>query len=180
MAYKIKKIKDKPTLRKLLNTKYKADFPYAERMDNEYLYDIFEKGNLLVLGYYDKELVAYALCIKAPKVDSALYMAFISVDPNLRNQGIGSKFLKDIEKYVKKDIVLEIETPENNPLAKKRVNFYQKNDYAITKQGLNIWDVDYVFVYKSQKAFEEIFADYINILKFVNGTWFKRKVFIND
>ncbi len=61
------------------------------------------------------------------------YLEHFAVNPNYRNQGIGSKLIQMLNAD-KKPIILEIEPPMDKQ-TKKRLNFYERNHFKHTGYG---------------------------------------------
>lgn len=59
-----------------------------------------------------------------------VYVEYLAVDGSLRNKGIGSKILSLLKEKYAKDLVLEVEKPEN-AMAKKRIEFYKRNGFSL-------------------------------------------------
>ena len=59
--------------------------------------------------------------------ETIVYIEHFAVNPDHRNNGLGSKILCEIIKIVNKTICLEVELPENE-LAVRRIGFYERND----------------------------------------------------
>ena len=60
----------------------------------------------------------------------------MAVDPALRNGGYGSRVMQTLLRELKKPLILEVETPEDE-MSKRRIGFYQR-------QGFEICDTGYV------------------------------------
>ncbi|MBQ9254832.1 MAG: GNAT family N-acetyltransferase [Bacteroidales bacterium] len=59
-----------------------------------------------------------------------IYIEHFAILPKLRNMGIGSRFLKNLQDKYQKAIVLEVELPDND-IAKNRVSFYQRLGFKL-------------------------------------------------
>lgn len=68
-------------------------------------------------------------------VDDFIYIDHFAMLPELRGKGIGRKFLNDFIFASKKDIVLEVEPPQDT-LTEKRIAFY-------SSMGFNLNDYEY-------------------------------------
>lgn len=64
------------------------------------------------------------------------YIEHFAIDPQLRNGGYGQKVLEDLDRHIRKNIVLEVERPTEE-VAQRRIRFYQKLGYAL-------WEKEYV------------------------------------
>lgn len=64
------------------------------------------------------------------------YAEHLAVDPALRNGGYGSRVMQTLLRELKKPLILEVETPEDE-MSKRRIGFYQR-------QGFEICDTGYV------------------------------------
>ena len=66
------------------------------------------------------------------KFDSFVYIDHFAVEPIYRGNGIGSEFLKEAVRILRKMVCLEVELP-NNEVASRRIEFYKRNDFFLNK-----------------------------------------------
>lgn len=64
--------------------------------------------------------------------DKFAFIEHFAVNPIYRNNGLGSKMLNQIVEMVKKPVCLEVELPDTS-LAKRRIGFYQRNDFFLNE-----------------------------------------------
>ena len=69
------------------------------------------------------------------KFDEFCYIEHFAIDEQLRGAGIGSSALKAFAEE-SCAIVLEVELPDSNEMAKRRIGFYQRNGF-IAHEGFN-------------------------------------------
>jgi len=62
--------------------------------------------------------------------ESICFLEHFAVDPRYRNDGIGSKILKELSSDNEKMLCLEVELPETE-LAKRRISFYERNGFFL-------------------------------------------------
>lgn len=111
----------------------KERFPFfileeSSKDDSSLLYAILDKDKLIGMCY----LV---------NCDVAFYLMYLAVEPRLRNEGYGSKILKDLKnKYG--TIFLSIEEPIDD-LDIKRKKFYLKNGFYDTNKCYEDTGVNY-------------------------------------
>lgn len=58
------------------------------------------------------------------------FIEHFAVNPQYRNGGIGAKMLNEVIQICKKPVCLEVEPPENDT-AKRRINFYRRNNFCL-------------------------------------------------
>ena len=64
------------------------------------------------------------------KFDRFAFIEHFAVSSALRNQGLGSKLLREIAKMVELPVCLEAELPETE-LARRRLDFYRRNGFTV-------------------------------------------------
>lgn len=62
--------------------------------------------------------------------DSFLYVEHFAVNPDFRNEGLGSRVLADIQAMFPKRICLEVEPPQTE-LSERRIAFYKRNGFYL-------------------------------------------------
>lgn len=64
--------------------------------------------------------------------DKIVFIEHLAVNPDCRNGGIGSKFLKTLLSMTNKMICLEVELPLNE-IAARRIGFYERNNFFLNE-----------------------------------------------
>ena len=64
--------------------------------------------------------------------DSFAFVDHFAVDPNYRDQGIGSEFLRETVCMLGKMVCLEVEPPDNE-IAARRIGFYERNNFFLNR-----------------------------------------------
>ena len=77
----------------------------------------------------DKAIKAF---IAVWKFDSFAFIEHFAVNPTYRNNGIGSDFLREIVRMLRKMVCLEVEPP-NSDMASRRIGFYKRNNFFLNK-----------------------------------------------
>lgn len=111
-----------------------ASFPDAQITEISDLF-LSDKGDLDIIGIYLNNLLVGFFSVRSYK--NIRYIGYLAIDPEYRNQGIGSKALKLLGKYYSGvQFVVEIETVETDSncdtLRLYRRNFYLKNGFYAT------------------------------------------------
>lgn len=124
---------------------YDASFPYDERIPFERLMNTRNEERIMHVYYEDYELVGMSYLFFN---DDLIYLSYICVEEELRDNGYGSKILSVIRKnYPEYRIVLDIEEVaednDNYKERKRRKDFYLRNDYKETGIYYRIYGVDY-------------------------------------
>ena len=111
---------------------YESSFPETERIPTEILLKKSGQGIADFFAYYDKDrLVGFSF---ATVSDQAVFLIYLTVEPNLRSKGYGSMILKQIvEAHSPKGIMLNVEPldqkAENYEQRLKRLRFYTNNGF---------------------------------------------------
>lgn len=58
------------------------------------------------------------------------FIEHLATNENMRNMGIGAKLLNDVLSRLKMPVCLEVEPPETD-IARRRINFYLRNGFAV-------------------------------------------------
>lgn len=64
------------------------------------------------------------------ELEPVVFIEHLAVDPNIRNGGIGSKILHELQQKLGKMMCLEVELPETE-LAARRIGFYERNGFFL-------------------------------------------------
>lgn len=145
-------LKQNPQIKNDISDLYISAFPENERPPLEWFYRnvYFYKKNE-VIGYYDNdEFVGFAYLVFFRNI---VYIAYLAVTENKRNQGYGTKILNDIkESYPKHTKLLcfeEVDTKYSDYQNRlNRQNFYLRNGYIDnnlkTREGKVIYQSAYI------------------------------------
>ncbi len=142
-------------LKQIYQDYMKDDFPLMELRPWFSIGRAWERDEYSAYGYYDGEsFLAYAAFYSC-REDPYILMDYLAVVPDLRGQGLGSSFLKDLLPAITDvdGIFIEAESadPENNEedksVRQKRINFYQANGAVMTGVGCKLFGVDYQILY---------------------------------
>jgi ribosomal protein S18 acetylase RimI-like enzyme len=130
MLEKLKK-QDFDSFYKLLDLSFPTDEhkPYNEQKQllDDPLYTVY------VQYAHDGSLSA---CLAVWELDAMTFIEHFAVAPQLRNGGLGSSLLQELQERSGKMLCLEVELPENE-LAERRIGFYKRN-------GLFLNDYPYI------------------------------------
>lgn len=111
---------------------YESSFPETERIPTEILLKKSGQGIADFFAYYDKDrLVGFSF---ATVSDQAVFLIYLTVEPDLRSKGYGSMILKHIAtNHSPKGIMVNIEPvdkeAENYDQRLKRLRFYTDNGF---------------------------------------------------
>jgi ribosomal protein S18 acetylase RimI-like enzyme len=125
--YRITDVSD-PLYSRLYNL-YSTAFPPAERrswegLEHEVIYEKHFYPNALLQNDEFVGIFNYWT------FEKFCYLEHFAVNPNLRNQHIGSEAMKIFKEQTKLPIILEVEMP-NNPLAGRRIKFYERLGFTV-------------------------------------------------
>ncbi len=128
------------------------DFPDNERKPQKMIEGSIESGFMEGYGYYEGEkLLAYALFVCDG--DARLF-DYLAVTAGMRDQGIGSSFLRELsQKLQHASIVIgEVENPDycqdpmEREIMEKRIAFYNRNGLRDTGASGLVYGVEYRFI----------------------------------
>lgn len=111
---------------------YTTSFPADERRNDKQFQDLFNHPLVKIFSVLDENqhkgyLVTWQL-------SHALFVEHFEVFEEYRGHNLGSKILTELHNMYSK-IVLESEPPTLNEIAKRRINFYQRNSFAIIDEA---------------------------------------------
>lgn len=112
-------------------------------------YGLFEQG----------ELKGYAFFVKDNKT---LLLDYFAVLSEYRNEGLGGRFLRELQEYVTKEKLIlfaEVENPvyalegESRDLMNRRIQFYLRNGFRLSKVWCRVFTDEYIIIYYNEKLF---------------------------
>ncbi len=121
-------------------------FPSYERLPSPILKLLANQDFVHFNAYYDEDVfVGMTYTIFSDKM---VYVFYLAVSEDVRSLGYGSKILSFIKrKYSGKNVVLCVEIPdetaENYTERLKRIAFYQKNDFFMTRYYMKEFFTDF-------------------------------------
>ena len=143
------RVMDEAEIRLLYANALSRDFPPSELKSLSAILNMYHKGLYEVLGaYLNHQLVAYAL-LYCPHDDRFLLLDYLAVDPEFRNQGIGTALLKQLRSHYAERadaLLIECERPIAAPdelEARKRIRFYMQVGAVLTSVRVWLFDVEY-------------------------------------
>ncbi|MBQ0111842.1 MAG: GNAT family N-acetyltransferase [Bacteroidales bacterium] len=115
---------------KIAEKLYIESFPEDERRSLSSVYSLLDSPIFEFIPIKeDNNFLGFANIWDFPEF---VYIEHFAIMPNMRNNGIGSRFLKTLQERKNKPIVLEVEKPDND-LAKRRIGFYQRMGFHLLK-----------------------------------------------
>lgn len=139
--------------KKEIKKMYKSAFPKEERYPFCIVKQCARSSNVEFNAIYDENrLIGMEYILK---YGDTIYLFYLAINKNYRNNGYGSQVLKDLIKRNKeKIIILCIDRPNNEEKIKlKRKEFYLKNNFYSTNKFTEDNGVQYEILC-SNKAFE--------------------------
>ena len=117
------------------DTELSEAFIPDERKPLEDFYLLIEEGKYDILVLEEKgQILAYGCFWKEEQIPFVL-MDYLGVTKNLRNAGLGGKFLQELTHYYSVPILTESELPidedteEENEIRRRRINFYIRHGF---------------------------------------------------
>ncbi|MCC8098645.1 MAG: GNAT family N-acetyltransferase [Clostridiales bacterium] len=138
-------------LRLVYKEHIREDFPRGKRRPLFSMEKMLKTGRYDCYGYYrNGNLIAYACYILTQSGSYAL-LDYFAVIPELRGQGIGSEFLRALQRNmsVKCGVFLEAENPgsakseDEQQTRERRIRFYLSNGAKLTNSNCLLFGVDY-------------------------------------
>lgn len=109
-------------------------FPFDEIRGYEEQQKLLSHPNYKILAVGDvDDLLGF---IAVWEFENFVFLEHFAVSSKHRNKGLGNKILTQLQNYVEKKIILEVEYPENVE-SKRRIEFYNRN-------GFQVFDFDYI------------------------------------
>lgn len=115
-------------------SQYCLTFPIDERRSEEQFYQLFTNENTRIFGI-DANKNAMGYFVTWP-MNNFLFVEFFEIYQIFRSTGLGARALAELQNQYKV-LVLETEPPSMGGVAKKRIEFYERN-------GFQIADPDYI------------------------------------
>ncbi|MBQ0088093.1 MAG: GNAT family N-acetyltransferase [Prevotellaceae bacterium] len=125
-----------PLLKDVLSL-YESAFPKDERTSNEQFLAMIDKCPEMSFyaisehGELDGMAVIWDLGI-------CRYLLYLAVKEDKRNGGLGTEALRQLLQQSSLPIIGEVEYPESNPMASRRIGFYQRNGFHIESEDPKI------------------------------------------
>lgn len=120
---------------------YEEAFPDNERCDFNYLLNE-RYANFEIFVVTDKKNFIGFIFVAIHK--NIAYVNYFAIKEEFRNCGYGSKALKLLEsKFKGYDILLSVEKPVTE-IQKRRLKFYQRNNFVLTEVEIKSNDVDFL------------------------------------
>ena len=140
---------DEEAIRLLYHQSMSRDFPASELKSLSAILSMYHKGLYDVLGaYQDDTCIGYAL-LYCPEGERLALLEYLAVEPQYRNQGIGSMLLCQLRGHyaeTKDALLIECERPKAAPdemEARKRIRFYTHAGASLTSVRIWLFDVEY-------------------------------------
>ncbi|MBQ4284409.1 MAG: GNAT family N-acetyltransferase [Lachnospira sp.] len=140
----------------IYNTYLVEDFPKSEVKPLAKILDGIADGKYETLVYEEEgNIKSYAFFIKS-SVSNTYLLDYFAVIKKNRSEGIGSKFLKGLQKMVRErggHLILEVENPEYEPPGNhrdymfKRIEFYKKNGMCLSGVSCRFYGNEYRIFY---------------------------------
>lgn len=106
----------------------KAFIP-AELRPYEQMKTLYNHNEFQIYTRIDNEQLIAAMIVW--EFDEFVYFENFAVDQKFRGQGIGSQFLKELQRfYADKLLILEVEKPFDE-ISEKRIQFYQRHQWKL-------------------------------------------------
>lgn len=110
---------------------YTTSFPADERRDDDDFWQLFDNLSCIFLkAIKNEKFVGYVIMWG---VDYAMFIETFEIFEEFRGQNLGSEVLQ-ILKSSPYNFILETEPETLSEIAKRRVNFYQRNGFHIIKK----------------------------------------------
>lgn len=104
-------------------------FPAVELREREEQEALLEEEAYRLYGVQDEAGRFFAVIAIWELADDFIFIEHFAVEKNSRNGGIGGKILDWFIDWYGKDVVLEVELPEDD-LKKRRIGFYKRHGFV--------------------------------------------------
>jgi len=120
------------------------DFPEDERKPLHVILSRFRKKQNLCLCYVEGDDIKGYSILEFSEKNRCLLMDYFAVLPDVRNQGIGTRFMQEMKEYFKDWNALLIESEcAFDEISKKRLEFYQGCGAFISHEVVHLYHVNY-------------------------------------
>ena len=131
MEFRELDVKDYPAFLKLYNETFPEDerrlYKSAEHVANF----IREKGGKFHGFVYDDGGDDFLAFLTYWTFEGYVYVEHFAVDPAHRSKNIGRRMLSHLFDVAGPDVLIEVEKPEENEDARRRISFYEKNGFRL-------------------------------------------------
>lgn len=111
---------------------YQSSFPTNEKRTKENFSLILSGESCKLLLYtIDNKVAGFFVYWYFPNF---IYIEYLATNPALRNQGIGSKMIKDFISSADKPLILEIDEM-SDPISRRRHNFYTREGFILNSHS---------------------------------------------
>jgi len=101
-------------------------FPVTERRPYEKQVKLLEEPLYQIYVMKDDEKNAIKGFIAVWDFDKVMFVEHFAVNPDYRNEGLGSVILQELFQMIDKPVCLEVEPPDTE-MAVRRIGFYERN-----------------------------------------------------
>lgn len=151
MTFQHQNIKIQPTQeteKNIIFSSYCHSFPPEERRNERQFQELFSNPKTKILSIFKDEIFVGYLIIW--EFSDFIFVEHFEIFETHRRVNLGSDVLTILTQNLK-NIILETEPENLNPIAERRVKFYQRNDFKILdknyiqpsygdgKEALNLW-----------------------------------------
>ena len=131
----------------------KRDFPPEELPPFPPAMELIASGEGWFFGIFDKEDLAAYIQVLKPEVCTYALLNYYAVLPAYRNQGLGERFLGELQMHLPKvqGIIIEAEIPEKSEdagIAQRRLGFYERVGAVNTMWQEQVYDAWYYILVK--------------------------------
>jgi GNAT superfamily N-acetyltransferase len=135
----------------IYNTYMVNDFPPDELKPLTHILKMVEKGLCTGYALYSEGRVLsyFTLCQKGEYI----LVDYLAVNPEMRGQGIGTKTLESLKELAGNNYILieceDVSATQNREeqiIRSRRIAFYRRAGFALTKEKAKLFGVDYVLL----------------------------------
>ena len=109
---------------------YESSFPEDERTSNEQFLAMIDRCPQMSFFAISEQEELDGMAV-IWDLGICRYLLYLAVKEGKRNRGLGAETLQQLLKQSKLPIIGEVEYPESNPMAARRIGFYQRNGFHI-------------------------------------------------
>jgi GNAT superfamily N-acetyltransferase len=135
------------------------DFHQSEIKPYTLMEKLVKEKNYLCYGLWDhEELKGYAFFVKGRNCRTLL-LDYFSVLSTYRSQGLGGRFIREIQESMIKDklaLIAEVENPayssdeQSRDLMYRRIQFYIRNGFKQSKVWSRVFTDEYMIIYYNE------------------------------